>query len=53
MQPIVYNTSLLLGTSAVSIGAGLQWGLSVGLMVLGALVIGLAIMGAAFSRKGA
>lgn len=41
MNQLVYNVSLGAGTLLASVGAGLQWGAGMGLMVAGGLVIGL------------
>lgn len=41
MARIVYDVCTLLGLLLCSAGAGLQWGLPVGLMVAGVLLIGL------------
>jgi hypothetical protein len=51
MNQLTYNISLLVGTSAVSAGAGLQWGLGIGLMATGVLVIALTLVGAVLGRK--
>lgn len=51
MNQLTYNVGLLAGTAAVSAGAGLQWGLAVGLMAAGALVIALTLAGAALTGK--
>lgn len=50
MNQIVYNASMLAGTAAASAGAALQWGPGVALMVGGALVIVLALLGAFVAR---
>jgi hypothetical protein len=39
MNQLIYNASLLIGTGALSVGAGMQWGVSVGVMVAGAAVL--------------
>ena len=51
MQQITYNASLLAGTVAASVGAGLLWGVAVGLMVVGGLVLGLTLFGAWLAGK--
>lgn len=51
MNQIIYNSSMLVGTLAVSAGAGVQWGAGVGLMAVGALVIVLTGFGAWITRK--
>lgn len=53
MNQLTYNASLLAGTAAISAGAGLQWGLAAGLMMAGALVIALTLVGAALAGKAA
>ena len=53
MNQLTYNAGLLIGTGAFSVGAGMQWGVAVGLMAVGAIVIGLTIVGAlVFWRAG-
>ncbi len=51
MNQLTYNAGLLIGTVALSVGAGLQWGVGVGLMALGALVIGLTMVGALLAGR--
>lgn len=46
MNQLTYNAGLLAGTAALGVGAGLQWGVGFGLMVVGALVVGLTLFGA-------
>lgn len=52
MNQLTYNASLLVGTAAASVGAGMQWGGAIGLMVAGALVIGLTLVGVMLNAKG-
>lgn len=52
MNQLTYNASLLVGTAAASAGAGLQWGGAISLMVAGALVIGLTLVGVVLNGKG-
>jgi hypothetical protein len=46
MNKLVYNGSLAVGTAMVGLGAGLQWGVGVGLMVTGGLVLAATFAGA-------
>lgn len=41
MTAAIYNASVALGVLMLAIGAGAQWGWPVGMMVSGALVLGL------------
>ncbi len=53
MNQLMYNASILAGTALASIGAGLQWGVPVGLMVMGVLIVGLTLLAAfTFGREG-
>ncbi len=51
MNRIFYNGGLAAGALLASIGAGLQWGAGVGLMVAGVLVIALTLVGAHMIRE--
>lgn len=46
MNSKIYDISMLTGTVSVSVGAGCQWSLPVGVMTFGALVIALTMFGA-------
>lgn len=46
---IVYNVAIVGGVSSCSIGAGMRFGASVGLMVAGALAISLTLFAASRS----
>jgi hypothetical protein len=53
MNQLVYNASMLAGTALSGTGAGLQWGLGVGLLVAGVMVTTLTVAGAwLFARGG-
>lgn len=53
MNQFTYNVGILAGTALASIGAGLQWGLPVGLMVMGGQIVGLTLLAAfTFGREG-
>lgn len=43
MNPIIYNSAVAAGVALTSVGAGVQWGWPVGLMVAGALIIALSL----------
>lgn len=45
MTRIVYDLAMLASLLLVSIGAGLQWGLPVGLMVGGGLMAAFTVLG--------
>jgi hypothetical protein len=53
MNPILYLAGLVGGTALASVGAGLQFGGSVGLMVAGAMSCGLALATAYLLTRGA
>jgi|JI8StandDraft_1071087.scaffolds.fasta_scaffold1335684_1 hypothetical protein len=46
MNQLIYNGSLAAGTVLAATGAGVQWGLGLGLMTAGGLVIALTMAGA-------
>lgn len=46
---LVYNAAILLGVASCSVGAGLRYGLSAGLIVAGVLAIGLTLFAASRS----
>lgn len=53
MNQLIYNGSLAAGTVLAATGAGLQWGVGIGLIAAGALVIVLTMVGAwLFGRAG-
>jgi hypothetical protein len=43
MNPILYLAGLVGGTAMLSVGAGMQFGAGVGIMVAGALACGLTL----------
>jgi len=43
MSPIIYNSSVGVGVVLTSVGAGAQFGWPVGLIVAGAMLIGLSV----------
>lgn len=45
MNRTVYDLSMLAALGLASAGAGLQWGLAVGLMVCGGLLAGFTVLG--------
>ena len=52
MNPILYLAGLIGGTATLSIGAGVEFGASVGLMVGGALACGLTLATAHLLTRG-
>lgn len=53
MNKLTYNVALLVGTSLASVGAGMQFGVAVGLMTAGGLLVGLTFAGVVLFGKGA
>jgi hypothetical protein len=53
MNKLTYNVTLLIGVALASIGAGMQFGVAVGLMTAGALFIALTFAGVYLLGKGA
>ncbi|MGE0674786.1 MAG: hypothetical protein AB7O64_17210 [Methylibium sp.] len=51
MNRLFYNGGLAAGALLASIGAGIQWGTGVGLMVGGGLLIALTLYGAHMIRE--
>lgn len=52
MNQKTYDLSLLAGTVLVAAGATASWGLPMGLLVTGGLVIGLTLFGALITKRG-
>ncbi|HNB46338.1 MAG TPA: hypothetical protein PLL72_19295 [Burkholderiaceae bacterium] len=46
MSRLVYDIAMVVGTAACSAGAGLNWGAGWGLIVGGAMVVTLTLVGA-------
>lgn len=51
MNRLTYNISIALGTVLLGVGAGLQWGLAIGLMMFGALIVALTLYGTLLARR--
>lgn len=51
MKVIVYNGGIAAGTVLCGVGAGLQWGLGIGLIVTGVLVLGLTLVSAHYATR--
>ncbi|WP_342617213.1 hypothetical protein [Rhodoferax sp. GW822-FHT02A01] len=52
MNKLTYNGALLMGTALISVGAGMQFGVAVGLIAAGGLLIALTFAGVYLSGKG-
>jgi hypothetical protein len=52
MNTKIYNSALGIGLLSTSLGAGMQWGLGIGLMVAGVLVMVLTFAGAYITHGG-
>ena len=44
MNHLTYNASLAAGLLCASVGAGLQWGAPIGLMVAGAIILAATVV---------
>lgn len=51
MNKHVYNLSLIIGVIFAAVGAGVQWGQGVGLMVFGGLVLAMTIYGVELAQR--
>ncbi|HEY1723968.1 MAG TPA: hypothetical protein VGF89_00990 [Steroidobacteraceae bacterium] len=44
LRTIAYNLSIVAGVALIGIGAGLQFGLAIGLITTGACILGLTLL---------
>ena len=43
MNPILYNSAVAAGVALTSVGAGVEWGWPIGMIVAGVLIIALSL----------